>query len=1255
MAGKFLRIFCAAAFAHAPFIAAFSSAAAAEEPFNDISVFRVNKEPARAFFVPFASAKNARKPLSAENPYKNSESAKIISGEWKFFFANSPAEVSPDFFRPGFNDSSWKTIEVPSSWQSFGYDDILYDNHTLQLFFDKNGKPLKGIYKEKGETLSQAARAPFIPEMHRQRGIYRSKFSLPKSWAGKEVFIRFNGVRTGFNLYINGEKVGYSEDSFTPAEFDISKYLKKGENSVAVEVYKFTTGAYFEMQDMPHTMGIIRDVILLARPKTYIKDYYAPAIFEGAGLGKAQIPVEVEIENKSGAEFSGELSCSLIDNSSGEERVLFAEKFSGGEGKTIKISKKVSASGFKLWSPDKPNLYTIVFDLKDSAGNELESAAADYAFRKFEIKGKTLYLNGKRFLIKGANRHDWSPDKGKACDFKWMLRDVELMARANINGVRTSHYPNDDRFYMLCSRYGITVLDEANLETHALRDDIPGDHPWFTPACVDRMRNMVIRDRNVPCVVIWSLGNENAWRFTKNHQAMFDFARSADPQRPIHSEVEMRDPLTIKNRRLNSPTDFVSGMYGGLPRIKWYQTDMQNETRPFIFCEYMHSMGNSTGNLREIFDAFRADESLNGGYLWDWVDQSVYLPCPENPSEKFLSYGADWKTVPSKGSFCLNGIIFADRTYSGKYLNVKSVHQNVQFKPLGSVSELEISNEFFDTNLNEFGLVLELSQNGKVYKKTNLPPFNLEPKKTGKLRLDLNPAEAPKLETGERGELFYTLKFVAKRDLPYAKKGEAAAEYQSKFYDAQTPSKPAEFGAFRVSEKGEFISASFLSRGQPVELKFDKKAAALVSLKYAGKDIISSALDFDISQAWIENLKSAMRDAEAYSLENLEAKNASVKILNGGKKIVCEKYFANADGDGFKSAITYEVLNSMLRVGASARKLNSTPENLALPRVGVRMGISKSLREVSYFGRGPMCNYVDRLDGAPVGLYSANVRDFLEEFPKLQDTGNREGVRWLALSNKKGNFGAVFASENSPLAMSLLPNSQAEMKRVLHAYQLPKDSDSELRIAWKVSGVGNGSHGPETFEKYKPNFKGEVSWRFWIIPFNSKFKGAHIPKILLSEAAVSNVNLKDESLAKKPDGVWISKGAKASYSSIDARYSPKDDAFTLGGGGAFAFHTLDEKEPFAVVDLGEVYDVCAVEIFNRSDNLYSRASAISLWISEDGKSWKKVWNSGVAKPRWIAEFEKPLRARMVKIRLDKSGILHLKGVKIYSPKNSQRP
>ena len=1227
-----------------------------KESWNVLSVFRINKEDPRAFFVPHFTLQDASKILDTDGVDKiyDTQSSKLLSGDWKFFFAKTPSDKNPDFFKKDFNDAKWATLEVPCSWQARGYDTISYSNHNLELSFNKDGYWLPGFHKKAGQEMSDVARDPFIPEMHRQSGVYRRKFDIPQNWNGKEVFVRFNGVRTGFNLYINGKHVGYSEDSFTPAEFNITKYLEKGENTIAAEVFKFTTGAYFEMQDMPHMMGIIRDVVLLARPKLYVRDYYAPQKLSD-DLKSAEVNFEVDLKNLSDKSADNAIiKAFLIDNADSAKRELFSKKIGAVKSNAeVKVSEKLSIKDFKLWSPDKPNLYTLVFELTDANGNTLEAISADYAFRKFEIRGKTLFLNNQRFFVKGTNRHDWSPDKGKAADFHWLKKDAELMAQANINAVRTSHYPNDDKFLMLCNRFGLTVMDENNLETHGLREEIPTNHEWFIAPAIDRMRNMVMRDRNVPCVIIWSLGNENGLFFNKSHQAMFDFARKADHSRPIHSEPEMRDPATLKNERLASPTDFVSGMYGGMGRIHWYQTKMRNETRPFLFCEYMHSMGNSTGNLLEIWNEFRKDPSLNGGYLWDWVDQALYLPQLKNPKEKFLADGRDYGTKPTAGSFSSNGIIFADRTYSPKYDEVKRVHQNLQFATVGDdISKLKIKNEFHATNANEFDLLLKIQKNGKTISEKKLAPVDIPAGQEREIKIDL-----PKLpQTGSPAgdEYFYSLSFVAKENSHFANKNEAVSAHQQ--FIGKTKSAPIKSGAdtaTKISQSGNNVIVRTSKEGATSEYVFDKKSAKLVSLKINGKNVITQPLEFDISQAWIENLKAPMKDSAAYELENLLESGAILKVMEGNpKKIICQKDFSNADGDGFRFIAEYAFWNGSAHISATAIKLNETPEKLNLPRVGVRMGVNRSLENVEFYGRGPTGNYNDRKTFADVGVYSDKVKNFLEQYPKLQDSGNREDVRWMAFTDNSG-FGALFIASGTPLPFAVLPNTQAEMKTLMHPYELSSDSDTEMRIAWKVSGLGNGSHGPETFDEYRPHFKGAVNWSFWISPLNKGMQAADTTLVKLPDVAnttdIPSANLTMPELKQAAKGKWISNGATTEYSSIDEKWSPKIDTLTTTAEGKFSFHTKEENKPWAVVDLGKSFDISEIEILNRDDGNGYRTAPIAVYVSNDNVKWTRVWSSDNAKKRWLVRLKSPTSARYVKLQLEKRGVLHLKGIKVFSP------
>lgn len=1223
----------------------------AQNAWNDVSIFRINKEPARAFFVPYADS--SKVPVSqscgdVENLYENTDRAKVLNGKWKFFFAEKPEEISPEFFKKDFDDSKWDEIEVPNSWQACGYDSIFYANINLEMFFDKNGRWLKGFHKGKGEEMSQAAKSPFIPEMHRQKAVYRTSFELPKGWESRETIIRFNGVRTGFFLYVNGKKVGYSEDSFTPAEFNIAKFLKAGKNSIAVEVFKNTTGAYFEMQDMPHMMGIIRDVVLLSRPKFRISDYFADVSL-GENLDEAKINLTVFFN---GSENS-EISASIVDKSGNAVFKKYA-KAGGGKAEISGVLKN-----FKLWSPDRPDFYTLILEQSQN-GKVLEAAAADIAFRKFEIKGKTCYLNGKRFLIKGANVHAWSPDKGKACSFEWMKKDVELMREANINAVRTSHYPPDDKFLMLCTRYGITIMDEANHETHGLRDEIPGDNEWFFPMSLDRMKNMVLRDRNVPSVIIWSLGNENAWRFTKNHQVMLDFAREFGGGRPVHSEVEMRDPLTLKNERLNSPTDFVSGMYGGLPRIKWYQTKMRNETRPFIFCEYMHSMGNSTGNLKEIWDEFRKDSSLNGGYLWDWVDQSLLMPRKDNPNEKYLTWGVDWGTKPTSGNFCLNGIIFADRTYSGKFDEVRRVHQNAQFEDLENPYKFKVSNEFTAVNLNEFDFEIEVLRNGKVAAQKAQKPLDIAPWESAEIEIDAAGLLAKDKELLEKSPDRINAEYFLNLSLKDRKTGRIVAAHQrylgAEKFGAEKPNAP-KYSFKKISEDKDFILVRFSGNRKnahgAMDLKFSKKDANLIGATLAaGKArLITEPIDFDISQAWIDSMKPPMRDYEMHGLDSLQTKMP--QVVFDGKSVACKKFLVNEDGAGFLSEIRYSPCGQSVRVDCKFTKVNDLPEKLNLARIGVRMGIEKTLKNVEYYGRGPLANYCDRKTGADVGIYSSDVKSFLELFPKTQDTGNREDVRNMVFSADKPKFKLAFSAIERPLPFAVLPNSQAEMKLANHPHELPQNSNSELRIAWNVFGIGNSSHGPETLEQYRHFFKGSVefSFDFGVVSADAS------PESLASKREYSNSsapkkygeNLQDESVLPTPSGKVISYGADVKLSSVDEKWSPKLNDFTTEGAQNFAFHTLKEKHPNVVVDLKEAHQIAGIQISNRADHMAFRTAPIGVYISSNGADWEKVFESKLAKKRWHINLKEKKTARFIKVVLEKpeAEALHLKKIVVF--------
>ncbi len=1069
-------------------LASFASANIEDNAWANYDIFKINKEDPSAMMKVFGNSTDAKKPVSIDeiDNIHVGDRYKLLNGDWQFFFANSRKDVKKEFFEKDFDDSKWDKIKVPNSWQCAGYDNIFYDNITMQFMFDEKGVMHPDFVNDpsrfKRHEYAKAAFKPYIPEKHQQAGIYRRTFEVPADWNGQNVFIRFDGVRTGFKLVVNGKFVGYSEDSFTPAEFDITKFIERGKkNSLAVEVYKYSTGSYNEMQDMPHVMGIIRDVFLLARPNVYIKDYHAPATLND-DLDSAEIDFTVKLRNISDKEQKNiNVEALLIDNDgkvfakSFWKNALLDEDVEAIPAKSyFEINKKIDVSGFKLWSPDKPNFYNLVIKLTQD-GKELETIRADFGFRKYKIVDRHMELNNVKMLIKGVNRHDWSPETGKAVSFKEMKRDVELMCECNINFVRTAHYPNDDRFYMLCTRYGIAMLDENNHEQHTFIRNSALHLPNHTPPAVDRAKNMIFRDRNIPAILIVSMGNESALMFTNGHRAIEKVFRENSPQHYFFSHGETYD---IVNGAPNGTSDFVSPMYRDITQMERY---LEMDTKkPFFFPEYAHGMGNSIGNLEGMWKMIRKTEGLNGGFIWDWVDQSLYLPCENNKSKKYLSDGRDWKTIPTQQNFCCNGIIFADRTVSAKFFEVKKVYQHIYIDQYGKCPlKLKITNEMISTNLDEFTPIVYVERDGKMIAKKTLDEISLAPGETKEIEVEL-----PEIDSSKIGEYFYTLSFIRKNPIVYEKAGDVAAT-------AQMFLKKVE-GKQYATAKGEInvknTPLSIEIKAGDTEIVFDKSEATLKSYKIGNTDVIISPVEFDLKSAYIDNHRRAIKgqfennrlhllkkSSTKCTLEKLpDAKNAVAVRVN------CETIYDNGRKQGFKTNIAYTILaDGTMQVSAQAIKINKTPKYILIPRVGLRMGVNKNLDSVKYLGKGPMANYIDRASAANVGVYESKVADWFEPFTYTQDTGNREQVRWLSLTNGKSG---VLISAETPLPMAVLPHTQNELLAAPHPYQLPKSKATDLRIAAKVLGLGNASCGLIPRDDFRLDFKGSLEWKFVIRP-----------------------------------------------------------------------------------------------------------------------------------------------------------------------------
>lgn len=1050
----------------------------AERPsWDNIAIFRVNKEPARATCIVYPDRASARMPLDLSSPFLSSPWNRSLDGRWKFHWSPTPAASPPFFFKPDFDTSTWREIPVPACWEPLGYGQIWYTNDKPGFRYDSAGK-VRAPYQE--ENLPALARDPCIPHDNNPTGCYRRKFELPADWLQKEVLVRFEGVLSAFNLWINGQSVGFSEDSYTPAEFDITKYVKPGENIIAVEVYRWSIGSYMELQDTLQVSGIFRSVHLMARSKIAIRDFQAIATLS-TDLDSADLEIKTVLANRSanvmeGCRVEGELVGANGTTLPVTGLAMVAGPVAAGAEQTLKLTGHVPKVA--LWSPDQPNLYELLLTLKNAKGQTLEVVRSDLGFRKFESRNRNLYLNGKRFYLKGVNAHEADPENVRTLRYSYMLEDARLMKQHNINAMRTSHYPHDERWYYLCNRLGIAVLDENNYETHGFARYIPGREPVWIPTGVDRLTNMIQRDKNHPSVLIWSLGNESSYcevPFTPTAAAMAKAARAIDPTRGIHYETPAQTALVKKYDRIDAPVDYVSPMYGELERMNWYLKDLIKEDRPFFFCEYNHALGNSIGFLDRIWEMIRANDGLNGGFIWEWVGHTVRKPSEKHPGRWFYARGNDLGAPVSAGNFNLKVLITPDRKTSPALSEVKKVYQDIQI----SASDLAkpalwVKNELIGTDLTSFDAAFEVTDNGITLLAGELAPINAPPGARVEWVL---PAAIAKFHRRPGHEYFLIVRFSTREERPWAPKGFVVAWEQFLLpgnIRAETP-RPAA-GELSVTRENGLI---FVKSGDGT-FCFDTKTGILKGIRRGAREYLKAPLRFDIDSAWIDNHIRLARKFRAAGLDIVKRTAASGQVLGESAdvfRIQAKETWTTPTGSGFQHTIVYTLLpGGEMRCDVQARKIN-LPEQQFLPRLGIALELNPALRQCEYFGRGPQENYVDRCTGAAVGRYCEEIHnDYTAPYMTVQDYGNHEETRWVTLSGADGK-GLRF--QGRPLfSFSALPWTVEQLKSSVHPCDLPESDTTALRLAWKVAGLGNQSCGSQPLKEHQVFFKDVAEWSF---------------------------------------------------------------------------------------------------------------------------------------------------------------------------------
>ena len=1238
----------------------------------------VNKLQPHAWFFSFRNIEEARKVLP-----ENSSYWKSLDGLWKFHWAPNPDERPKDFFRTDYDVSKWDDIKVPMNWNMAGlqrdgknkYGDPLYSNQ--RVIFQHSWQPMNDW---KGGVMRTPPTDWMTYRNRNEVGSYRRTFSVPAHWKGQEIYLNFDGVDSFFYLYINGKYVGFSKNSRNLAEFNITPYLnKKGEeNTVAVEVYRHSDGSFLESQDMFRLPGIFRTVALTAKPQVQISDIKAIPDLDDT-YTHAKLHITAQLQNLSKKTIKGyTIQYSLYANRLySDENTLLS-----GITASAKLDGKLNAKGeinleaildaenkVKLWSAEAPHRYTLVGELKDAKGRTVQTFSTFVGFRKVEIKdtpahkdefglaGRYYYLNGQPIKLKGVNRHENNTQLGHTVSREQMEHEVFLMKRGNINHVRNCHYPDAPYWYYLCDKYGIYLEDEANVESHEYYygKQSLSHVPEFRNAHIARNMEMVHATVNHPSVVIWSLGNEAGPG--KTFVDCYNAIKAYDTSRPVQYE------------RNNDIVDMGSNQY---PSIAWVQGAVKgnyNLKYPFHISEYAHSMGNACGNLIDYWDAIESTNFLMGGAIWDWVDQALDKQDPAT-GKTYWAYGGDFgkDNKPNDGMFCMNGIMRPDLTPKAQYFEVKKVYQNVGVKAIDmKQGQIEIFNKNYFEPLKNYQIVWSLYQDGVCVKK-NQPLQGAKnivgPREKGFYTL---PYDYASLDP--KSEYFVTIQFLLGKDMPWAAKGYVQMEEQLrvKGADVAAPSiaavtkggKAMKYQLDKAAKRANITGDNF-------QVAFDLNTGAIYSLKYGNQEIIKDGngpkldayrapTDNDAGigyhNAWFKNglydLQHVVKSWTCTANKKDGTYQLDFTVESQGKE-GCDVNYGNRDRDpescyNFeknKRALTDADLKFTSRQIYTIYKdgsiemqsaIGANRSKVILPRIGYSMVLPSELNQYDYYGRGPVNNYNDRKTSQFIGWYHSAVAEQGIMLPKPQAQGNREEVRWCAVTNSQQQ-GVVFISD-STMSASALPWSQQELTLAAHPYQLPKSSGTHLHLDAKVTGLGGascGQGGPLTPDQVRST---PTTFGFIIRPA-VKAELGNLVKVSATGREMAKEMMQKMKQNKQSAGLQIAFASSQEPDEGDAGYMVDGDPSTF-------WHTMYSitlaKYPHWVdFDAGKEKIIKGFTYLARQDgSLNGCIKDYEIYVSNDNKNWGNPILKGKFEKTVKLQkvmFGKPVKARYVRLR-----------------------
>ena len=1033
-------------------------------PYQTPTVNGINRLNARSTMYSFGDIESA---VSGDR--EKSDSYQSLNGDWKFKYAPKPADAITGFEATDFDTSDWATIDVPSTWETRGFGRPIYTNAKYPFYVNP----------------------PFIDDKDNPVGHYVRSYDVPENWDGRQIVLHFAGVYSAYYVWVNGKPAGYAEDSCLPSEFDITSLVKSGKNQIAVKAFRWADGSYLEDQDHWRMSGIYREVFIESRPKQGFEDVFA-RVKRVADSDDWQLFIRPRLKNTYSDQYKG-LTARFalyrdgkkVETDGGRMKInangILNEKRPQRDNVPFGLLNTVVKNP-DLWTAETPALYTVVAELLDKDGKTIEATSVVTGFREVKIVDGVFNINGKNVKLIGVNRHDHDHINGKTVSRADMERDVVLMKQLNVNAVRTSHYPNDAYFYDLCDRYGLYVMDEANVETHGI-NGLLTNLPEWAGSFVERATRMVQRDKNHPSIVIWSLGNESG--MGPNHAAMAGWIKDADPSRPVHYEgasALMEDPRYIpfntkqytQSVRYNgNPTDppyvdMLSRMYPSVAQLD-DMTTADNGNRPIVMCEYAHAMGNSLGNLDEYWDLIRSKDRLMGGFVWDWVDQGL-LKKAEDGTE-FFAYGGDYGDKPNSRNFCINGVIASDQTFKPASMQCKHTFQPISVTATtdGQPKSFEIENRFDFTNLSKLSGTFKVLEDGKVTREGDLPALDLKPGKKASLAV-------PKFEVNDNVETILQVLFKYKETRSWEGDDKVVAYNQFVYPTKSTEAAPNEIERSMQETDDEFT----LIAGED-SFVIDRKIGLLTSCKSGDSEMLTTPLtpnfwraltDNDIgggklnhnnSQYW----KNVFKKTKVVDVVSDKDQNTIVSRfeLPGGKATLKITYRVGSDVDGLSITSQFD------------RKLDKCP---LMPRFGFTFEVPTALSKARYYARGPFENYVDRKTAALIAIYESDSDALAYDYVRPQENGNRCDCRWLELSGATPAGMKISGSPEQPFSFSVWPYTFENLKTARHTNDLKIGETLTVNVDYGQMGVGgDNSWTPKALpiKKYRLN-EPSIDWSF---------------------------------------------------------------------------------------------------------------------------------------------------------------------------------